>query len=78
MVVDKDLGQAYLGTQGDEWDAHKDMLLATVGALIALTIAALIHRSLSRDFQHEWAESLSVKRKEPLGEVEIERLKNQR
>ncbi len=34
-----DLGQAYLGTQGDEWDAQKDMLLATVGA--ALSVAGL-------------------------------------
>jgi len=31
-----DLGQAYLGTQGDVWDAHKDMLLATVGSMITM------------------------------------------
>ncbi|UXI66467.1 DUF2238 domain-containing protein [Tahibacter amnicola] len=30
-----DLGQAYLGTQGDVWDAHKDMALAIGGAVIA-------------------------------------------
>lgn len=30
-----DLGQAYLGTQGDVWDAQKDMWLATLGSLIA-------------------------------------------
>lgn len=30
-----DLGQAYLGTQGDVWDAQKDMFLATLGSLIA-------------------------------------------
>lgn len=29
-----DLGVAYLGTQGDEWDAQKDMALAMVGTLI--------------------------------------------
>jgi len=29
-----DLGQAYLGTQGDIWDAHKDMLSAAIGALV--------------------------------------------
>lgn len=33
-----DLGVAYLGTQGDVWDAHKDMALAGLGTLIALTI----------------------------------------
>lgn len=30
-----DLGVAYLGTQGDVWDAHKDMLLASIGAVLA-------------------------------------------
>lgn len=68
-----DLGQAYLGTQGDEWDAHKDMLLATIGAAITLVVAALVHRSLDRDFQREWAESLRVHRKRPLGEEEFAR-----
>jgi putative membrane protein len=31
----EEVGQAYLGTQGDVWDAQKDMLLATLGSLIA-------------------------------------------
>ena len=31
-----DLGVAYLGTQGDVWDAQKDSALAIVGALIAV------------------------------------------
>ncbi len=38
-VFGGDLGQAYLGTQGDIWDAHKDMALALLGSL--LTAAAL-------------------------------------
>ena len=33
-----DLGQAYLGTQGDVWDAQKDMFLATLGSLIAQSL----------------------------------------
>ena len=70
-----DLGQAYLGTQGDPWDAQKDMLLATIGALIATSVTALVHRSLQRDFHREWAESWRVKWEEPLGEVEIRRLR---
>lgn len=68
LVFGGELGAAYLGTQGDVWDAHKDMLLATLGALLALVITALVHRSLDRDFQREWAESLRVKQKTPLGE----------
>jgi len=31
-----DLGQAYLGTQGDEWDSQKDSFLATGGAFLAM------------------------------------------
>ena len=38
-----DLGVAYLGTQGDVWDAHKDMLLATLGALIAMLIVLAVN-----------------------------------
>jgi putative membrane protein len=34
-TVDPDAGTAYLGTQGDEWDAQKDMGVALLGALIA-------------------------------------------
>ena len=34
-IVDPEAGTAYLGTQGDEWDAQKDMGLALLGALIA-------------------------------------------
>lgn len=33
QVVSPDLGTAYLGTQGDEWDAQKDMVAALLGAL---------------------------------------------
>lgn len=67
-VVADDLGAAYLGTQGDIWDAHKDMALASIGALIAMTITALVNRHMQRDFANEWAESIRVKRKQPLGE----------
>ncbi|MGB3751598.1 MAG: DUF2238 domain-containing protein [Arcobacteraceae bacterium] len=34
VVLYPDLGIAFLGTQGDIWDAHKDVLVATIGALI--------------------------------------------
>jgi putative membrane protein len=67
-VVADDLGAAYLGTQGDVWDAHKDMALASLGALIAMNFIAILNRHLQRDFAHEWAESIRVKRRKPLGE----------
>jgi putative membrane protein len=69
-----DLGQAYVGAQGDVWDAHKDMALASLGALIAMCITAAINWRLQRDFAREWAESLRVKHKAPHGEDELARM----
>lgn len=69
-----DLGVAYLGTQGDVWDAHKDMLLAAVGATAAMLITAALNAVLQRDFAREWSESLSVKDHQPLGEDEYARM----
>jgi putative membrane protein len=37
-VADPAAGTAYLGTQGDVWDAQKDMALACLGALIAAAV----------------------------------------
>ena len=34
-IVDPELGIAYLGTQGDVWDAQKDMVLKIISSLIA-------------------------------------------
>ena len=64
-----ELGQAYLGTQGDIWDAHKDMALASLGALLAMLAIAAINWRFQRDFSQEWLESLRVKQKAPLHEA---------
>lgn len=69
-----DLGVAYLGTQGDVWDAHKDMALAMLGAIIAMLLTAAINFHLQRDFARELAESLRVKGQSPLGEEEIAKM----
>lgn len=37
-------GDAYLGTQGDVWDAQKDIFLAFSGAILATTIVSIIKR----------------------------------
>jgi putative membrane protein len=71
-----ELGAAYLGSQGDIWDAHKDMALASIGALLAMLIVAFINKRKNRDFARDFAESLRVKRAAPLGEVELARLNN--
>ena len=74
IIFGGELGIAYLGTQGDVWDAHKDTSLAMLGSFIATCVIATINASISRDFAREWGESLTVKHPEPLGEVEIARL----
>ena len=38
MIVSPELGAAYLGTQGDEWDAQKDTALAFFGAVITMAV----------------------------------------
>ena len=71
-----DLGVAYLGTQGDVWDAHKDMALASLGALSAMGVTVAINLLVQRDFAAEWADSFRVKHTEPLGEEAIARMLN--
>jgi putative membrane protein len=39
-----DVGMAYVGAQGDVWDGQKDMLLAFVGAVVAMLMTALYRR----------------------------------
>jgi putative membrane protein len=43
-MVGGELGTAYLGTQGDVWDAQKDMALAGFGAILAMAAAFIAHR----------------------------------
>lgn len=64
-VLGGEAGMEYLGSQGDIWDAQKDMALASTGALIAILITAVINIRCQRDFTHEWLESLEVDPNEP-------------
>ena len=43
-VFGGDLGQAYLGTQGDEWDSQKDSGLIVLGTVLALLALAMFRR----------------------------------
>lgn len=38
-------GLAYLGSQGDIWDAQKDMMADTLGAIFATTVFLLTHKT---------------------------------
>ncbi|HKZ52443.1 MAG TPA: DUF2238 domain-containing protein [Candidatus Acidoferrales bacterium] len=70
VVFGGELGQAYLGTQGDVWDAHKDMALASLGAVISMGVVAAINWKYNRRFGEEWRKSLAVKGP-PLGEQKL-------
>jgi len=74
-LADPEAGVAYLGTQGDIWDAQKDMLMAGVGALLAMIITAVINMVLDRSFWREMRASFRIpKNDEPLGEVALQEM----
>ena len=48
-IVASDVGTAFLGSQGDIWDAQWDMFLALVGAMVVLPILSRLHdRSMAQ------------------------------
>ena len=48
MLVSPELGSAYLGTQGDEWDAQKDSFLAFSGSIMAMLLTWIYVRQNNR------------------------------
>jgi putative membrane protein len=46
-IVSPELGVAYLGTQGDIWDAQKDAFVAFIGAVVAMVITWLGTRGVA-------------------------------
>lgn len=44
ITLSPEQAEAYNGQQGDMWDAHKDMLLATIGCLVWWPIYAKYHQ----------------------------------
>jgi len=65
-ILGGDVGQAYLGTQGDVWDAQKDIAFAGSGALIAMLVTVGMNVRFERDFVGESNNSLRVKPARPL------------
>lgn len=49
-VANPEAGIAYLGSQGDIWDAQKDMLADTLGALVATTLFFVLKRGTEPTF----------------------------
>ena len=73
-MVAPDLGLAFLGTQGDVWDAQKDMALAGAGAILAMGIVFVLNLWLNPGAAAELRDSVNVPDgDEPLGEQELTR-----
>jgi putative membrane protein len=71
-IVNPEAGLAYLGSQGDIWDAQKDMLMAGIGAFLAMLIIALVNWMLNPAFAREMRDGFRLRRDdEPLGEVRL-------
>jgi putative membrane protein len=74
VVVNPEAGMAYLGSQGDIWDAQKDMLLAGIGAVMAMSITATVNWRYNRHFLRELRESFSLPPGDgPLGETLLQK-----
>ena len=73
--VDPAAGLAFLGTQGDIWDAQKDMILASAGALFAMLFIAAINFLYDKNFAKEIMESIAIERGDnPIGEMRLREL----
>jgi putative membrane protein len=69
-----ELGLAFLGSQGDVWDAQKDMGLAGLGAIIAMLLVLFIRLAIDKGYGKELKESFKIDHNDaPLGEEAIKR-----
>lgn len=70
--VSASAGLAFLGAQGDIWDAQKDMLMAGLGALLAMLIIFIINAVYNRSFVKELKQSFKIAENDsPLGEAKL-------
>jgi putative membrane protein len=73
--VDPKQALSFLGSQGDVWDAQKDMLSAGIGALILMLIVAVINCRYDPNFRRDMRESFRLdKNDQPLGEIKLRKL----
>ncbi len=75
VIVDPGAGTAFLGTQGDVWDAQKDMAVAGLGALLAMVIIMFVNARLDKSFWKDWRASFRLRKNDrPLGEVALKEM----
>lgn len=72
VKVNPEAGLAFLGAQGDVWDAQKDMGLAGLGALLAMAITFAVAMTVDRGTRAAARESLRIPADDrPIGEDQI-------
>ena len=77
--IDPAAGLAFLGSQGDVWDAQKDMTLAGTGALLAMIIIALINLRYQPGFWQEMKSSFKIPAGDaPLGEKRLREMRSKK
>ncbi len=57
IVLGDGAGMAWLGAQGDIWDAHWDSFFAMIGAILATFAMASVHLITGRDLTREWVDN---------------------
>ena len=50
VLIKGSTAEAFLDTQGDVWDAHWDMLFATIGAIVAQLTLSRLHDKFLKNF----------------------------
>lgn len=77
--VSPEAGLAFLGSQGDAWDAQKDMLAAGTGALLAMLAVMLINMRFDPNFVRDMKAGFRLdKNDQPLGEFRLRKLLERR
>ncbi len=70
--VAPEAGLAFLGAQGDVWDAQKDMAIAGLGSVVAMLITFLIVLRIDPEAGDELRDSLRIPADDkPIGEQQI-------
>lgn len=76
-IAGGEAGASFLGSQGDQWDAQKDMALASLGALIAMIVVGWINWKFDKNFGAEFKKSLQpAPGDQPLGENRLNELRH--
>jgi putative membrane protein len=72
--VDSSAGLAFLGAQGDIWDAQKDMALAGIGSIIAMIVTLGLTLLIDPNAPRELRESFRIPPDDhPIGERQVMR-----